>query len=113
MDEDFIVYEIEEFGLTTRECELILTATNGLLRTTGTDPSSELLVANIIAEVGNIATDQERYRRSLTGYKGETAELAYEMHDLAEKLTKLEQWQVAAVEFFAWGYWNRSRSESR
>jgi hypothetical protein len=107
MDADFfpIKYQIEEFGLTPRECELLISFRNGLSRNPGVLPSGAYLAAELSAEASNVVEDQEQFGRSLAFVPDDTAELPYEVHDLVEKLGRLEPWQAAAIEYFIYGFW--------
>lgn len=107
METDFfpVKYQIEEFGLTLRECELLIVFRNGLLRSSRALPSGAYLAAEMSAEADNVVEDHKQFGRSLAYILDDTAELPYEVHDLAEKLSRLEPWQAAAIEFFIYGFW--------
>ena len=98
-------FEIEAFGLTSRQAELFLTTMQGILHELDAPCTPEMLVVAARDYAIQAHEDRKMFGGDLGRVSNDTAELPLEFEDLAEVLERLTDWQAQGLLFFAIGFW--------
>lgn len=102
---NYRLYPIEQFGITLRETEILLTQTNGIMPCLEAPLPAGYLGDTIRAAAHSSAEDHQRFGRDLSYPKDDSPQMPAILWSLAEKLSRLDQWQQDAITYYAMGFW--------
>jgi hypothetical protein len=102
MADDFR-FSTERFGLNGRETYLLLESLNGVGVYERQPITTQWLTQTVYAAVVESHEDLAEFNFDL-GTGESNPEIPYERQDLCEKLAKLQDWQSAALYFYACGF---------
>jgi hypothetical protein len=104
-------FRIEGFGLTEREAYLIIAVLNGILLTDA--PTTSELATSVLAAADSSFQDHAAFGFDLSIIEGDTPETPHALLDLAEKISKLPDWQALAIAYYVAGFWEGIGEVSR